>query len=274
MNPRPLRALAACMSLCFLNVVRAQTPPAPEPMQVFLLIGQSNMAGRGRVEAEDRTPHPRVFMLTKELQWAPAVEPMHFDKPERVGTGLGKSFGTVLAEADPAALIGLVPAAFGGSALDEWQPGQPHYVNAVARAREALKRGRLAGILWHQGESDRAPEKAATYPARFAAMIAQLRADLGAPEAPVIVGEIGRFCPGEGAVNAAIRRLPELVPHCAVVSSAGLPGRPEQPEMLHFESPGFRELGRRYAEAWLGLQPPPVMLQPLEIAPKGRPGAP
>lgn len=39
----------------------------PENMQIFLLIGQSNMAGRGAVEQQDQTPHPRVFMLTKEL---------------------------------------------------------------------------------------------------------------------------------------------------------------------------------------------------------------
>lgn len=274
MNPNPLRAVAACLLLVSLNPARAQTPSVPSPaggpdhMQIFLLIGQSNMAGRGRVEAEDKVPHPRVFMLTRDLRWVPAVDPMHFDKPERIGAGLGKTFGAVVAEADPGAVVGLVPAAFGGSTLAEWQPGQPHYVNAVARAREALRHGRLAGILWHQGESDRRPELAATYVARFAAMIAQLRKDLDAPDVPVIVGEIGRFCPDEGPVNAQIRRLPEAVPHCAVVSSEGLPGLPEQPEVLHFESPGYRELGRRYAAAWLDLQPPPEMLQPMVIVPK------
>lgn len=218
-------------------------------MKVFLLIGQSNMAGRGKVEDEDRLPNPRVLMLNQALAWVPAVDPIHFDKPERIGTGLGKAFGLVVADTTPS-IIGLVPAAYGGSALDEWAPGQPHYVNAVTRAREALKRGQLAGILWHQGESDRAPEKVATYAARFAKFIAQLRADLGAESVPVVVGEIGRFCPNEGPINAAIRSLPQAVPHCAVVSSEGLPGRPEEPEVLHFESPGYRELGRRYAQAW------------------------
>jgi hypothetical protein len=235
-----------------MTTLRADTAPAD--MKIFLLIGQSNMAGRGAVEAEDKTPHPRVFVLNKELAWVPAVDPLHFDKPERIGTGLGKTFGAVIADAQPGATIGLVPAAFGGSALDEWKPGSPHYVNAVARAKEALKRGQLAGILWHQGESDRAPDKAATYTDRFVKFIARLRADLGAENVPVIVGEIGRFCPNERPVNDAIRRLPDIVPHCALVSAEGLAGRPEEPEVLHFESPGFRELGRRYAKAWLELQ--------------------
>lgn len=243
-----LRALTACLLL--MTAIHASSQTAPAEMMVFLLIGQSNMAGRGKVEAEDRAPHPRVLVLNKELAWVPAVDPLHFDKPERIGTGLGKTFGAAIADANPDTVIGLVPAAFGGSALDEWAPGSPHYVNAVARAREALKRGRLAGILWHQGESDRAPDRTATYADRFGKFIEQLRADLGAPDVPVIVGEIGRFCPNEGPVNAAIRSLSARVPHCGLVSSEGLPGRPEEPEVLHFESPGFRELGHRYAAAW------------------------
>ena len=220
---------------------------APDSMQIFLLIGQSNMAGRGAVEAQDKLPHPRVFMLTRKLAWAPAVDPMHFDKPERIGTGLGKTFGAVLADADPKVVIGLVPAAFGGSALDEWAPGQPHYVNAIARAKEALKRGRLAGILWHQGESDSAPDKAATYAARFAKMIAQLRADLGAENVPVIVGETGRFRPDSAAINAALATLPQSVPRGAFVSAEGLT---DQGDQLHFDSAALREFGRRYAKAW------------------------
>jgi len=142
MNPAALRA--ALTSL--LVVSAAAAAEVPSDLQVFLLIGQSNMAGRGTVEADDLVPDPRVLMLTKDLAWVPAVDPLHYDKPGRIGTGLGKTFGLVVAEARPGTVIGLVPAAFGGSSLDEWAPGQPHYVNAVARAKEALKHGRLAGI--------------------------------------------------------------------------------------------------------------------------------
>ena len=225
----------------------ATAQPKPENLQLFLLIGQSNMAGRGHVEAADKVPHLRVFMLTKELAWVPAVDPVHFDKPERIGVGLAKTFGAVVADADPAAVVGLIPAAFGGSALDEWTPGAPHYVNAIARAKEAMKHGKLVGILWHQGESDSAPDKAATYAARFAKMIAQLRADLGAENVPVIVGETGRFRPDGAAVNAALATVPQSVPRCAFVSAEGLV---DQGDKLHFDTASNRELGRRYAKAW------------------------
>lgn len=255
MNPALWRIGLVGLFLAALPAAFAQPTTSLENMEIFLLIGQSNMAGRGKVEAEDQVPHPRVFMLTKDLTWVPAVDPMHYDKPNLIGTGLGKTFGALVAEADPTAVIGLVPAAFGGSALDEWTPGAPHYVNAVARARVAMKQGRLAGILWHQGEADRAPDKAATYPVRFAKFIAHLRADLDAQEVTVIVGELGRFCSNEGPVNAAIRQLPGLVPHCAFVSAEGLA---DQGDKIHFGSPAFRELGRRYAAAWQTLQSAPV----------------
>ena len=49
-------------------------------LHLYLLIGQSNMAGRGEVAKEDRTPHPRVLKLDKKDEWVPAVDPLHFDK--------------------------------------------------------------------------------------------------------------------------------------------------------------------------------------------------
>ncbi len=121
-------------------------PAVPTDMKLFLLIGQSNMAGRGKIEAVDKVPHPRVFTLTKEMTWVPAVDPLHYDKPELAGVGLGSTFGRVVADADPKITVGLIPAAFGGTSLDQWKPGGELYVNAVTRARAAMKRGQLVGI--------------------------------------------------------------------------------------------------------------------------------
>jgi hypothetical protein len=39
--------------------------PAKENFHLFLLVGQSNMAGRGMVDAQNKTPDPRVLMLNK-----------------------------------------------------------------------------------------------------------------------------------------------------------------------------------------------------------------
>jgi len=238
--------------LLAISVARAEVAP---PTHIFLLIGQSNMAGRGVVEAPDKVPVPRVFMLTQDLRWVPAVDPMHFDKPELVGVGPGRSFGRTVAEAHPDWRVGLVPAAFGGSALDEWKPGSKHYTAALVRARAAMRDGKLAGILWHQGESDKAPDKAATYVTRFQAMITQLRQDLGAPDIPVMVGELGRFADGNERVNPALAKLPALITNCGLVSSEGLADKGDH---LHFNSAAQREFGRRFAAAFETILVPPV----------------
>lgn len=224
-----------------------------EPRDIFLLIGQSNMAGRGVVEDQDAVPHPRIFKQTADRKWVPAIDPLHFDKPEITGVGLGSSFARAVANAESNAVIGLIPAAFGGSSLDEWGPKTRHYTNAIERTRLALsKGGRLRAILWHQGESDRAPERMATYPRRFADLVARLRADLNAPAVPVIVGELFAGHPANGPMNAMLNALAKTVPRCATVSAKDLTDMGN--DQTHFDSPSLRELGRRYAEAFFTLE--------------------
>jgi hypothetical protein len=219
-------------------------------MSLFLLIGQSNMAGRGTVGPRDQVTHPRIFMLTKDLSWVPARDPVHFDK-RAAGVGLCSEFARTLVAADPRIVVGLIPCAVGGTSLDQWKPGGALYGSAVSRTREAMRRGTLAGILWHQGESDNAHDKVITYGDRFAAMIAQLRRDLGAEGVPLVVGELGRFRAANAEFNAALPAVVSRVPLCACVSSEGLTSRSDR---LHFDTPALYILGRRYAAAYASLE--------------------
>lgn len=228
-----------------------------QDMELFLLIGQSNMAGRGVIEAEDKAAHPRVFTLTKEETWAPAVEPIHFDRPDRLGTGLGRTFARTLAEMAPAAKIGLIPAAMGGSSLDEWVVGGKLYTDAVRRAKVALKSGRLRGILWHQGEADSSKlDLIRSYQTRWLRVMTALRAELG--DVPIVVGELGQVLYTREKNDYAMARLiNEQLAGLAVngtrvafVSSQGLQ---HKGDVLHFDSAGLREFGRRYAHAFLML---------------------
>ena len=229
-----------------------------QPVDIFLLIGQSNMAGRGLVSDADRVPTPGIFAFSKEKTWIPAVDPIHFDRPDRTGVGLGRNFAATLISMKAATTVGLIPAAFGGSALHEWVPGSTHYTNAVERTKAALAaagpNARLRGILWHQGEADaNDEERAITYRLRFAKMIAALRKDLAAESVPVIVGQLGEFVQTKDysqlqRVNSELATLPLHIPLTAFVSSQRLKDKGDQ---LHFDSPSLKEFGRRYALAWL-----------------------
>lgn len=116
--------LAVCISLLALTLPGVEpATAADEPaakLDLYLLVGQSNMAGRGKVEKEDATAHPRVFALNKDDQWVPAVDPLHFDK-RNAGVGLGLAFGKALADENKAVAIGLIPCAAGGSPISVWK---------------------------------------------------------------------------------------------------------------------------------------------------------
>lgn len=234
--------------------------PAKERFHLYLLIGQSNMAGRGAIEEQDKTPPPRVLKFTKEKTWAPAVDPLHFDKPI-AGVGLGTTFGRMMAEPHPQVVIGLVPCAVGGTPLARWQKGGDLYKQAVERTQAAMKDGTLKGILWHQGEGDSGSEKTATtYAERLAQMVRDLRTELNAGEVPLVAGELGQFLNRETKdgkpsywplVNEQLNTLPKLVPHTAVVSSKDLK---HKGDVVHFDSPSLREFGKRYATAMQSLQ--------------------
>ncbi len=245
----------------------ATVPESPDKFHLFLLIGQSNMAGRGVVEDVDKVVNPRVLMLNKKGDWVSAVDPLHFDKPSIVGVGLGRTFGLDYAAAYPDVTVGLIPCAVGGSAIESWEPGgfddatKTHpYDDAMLRAHAALKAGTLKGILWHQGESDSKPNLAAVYEQKLHALIQRLRTELspgndGAAMIPFVAGQMGQFSerPWDDAkkqVDGVHRNLPSVVPATGFANSDGLMHKGDE---VHFDSASAREFGHRYYRAWEGI---------------------
>ncbi|QDU93005.1 sialate O-acetylesterase [Lignipirellula cremea] len=241
-------------------------PPAPEQFHLFLLVGQSNMAGRGKVAEQDKTPHPQVLMFTRKQTWEPAVDPLHFDKGS-AGVGLGKTFAIEYAKAHPGVTVGLIPCAVGGSPIAAWDVGGYHsstkthpWDDAMVRAKAALPAGQLKGILWHQGESDASAALSEVYEEKLLTLIDRFRKELAAPEVPFIAGQMGQF---EGApwnaykkkVDAAHQALPNNKPLTAFVSSEGLN---HKGDMVHFDADSYRELGRRYYKAFVALTAEPA----------------
>lgn len=256
-----LRTFLAALTICGVAVQQtaAEEParlPSRENFHLYLLIGQSNMAGRGRMKPEDK-PHPRVLKLNKDLEWAPASDPLHFDKPRIAGVGPGSGFGPAMAESDERITIGLIPSAVGGTPLSRWEPGGDLYRQAIVRAKAAMEQGTLKGILWHQGEADsQSLETASTYRDRLAKTILALRKELGAGDVPFVVGELGEFLPADrlphtNLINRALESLPEVVPATACVKANGLKAKRDG---IHFDADSAREFGRRYAQAMLKLQ--------------------
>ena len=225
--------------------------------RVFLLIGQSNMAGRGVSDEVAAIDNPDILMF-RVGRWVTAREPLHTDKPDRTGIGIGMSFAQEILAAEPGASVGLVPCAVGGTPLGRWMPGGDLSEAAVSTAREALADGDLGGFLWHQGEADSREESvAASYGQRLTAAIGGLREQLGASDTPFIAGELGEFLSERepavhfATVNSALAQLGAEVPLYGCASAAGLP---DKGDSVHFDSPSLREFGRRYAAEYLGVR--------------------
>ena len=228
-------------------------------MDIFLLMGQSNMAGRGLLEDVEPIRDERIRVY-QDGQWATAEEPLHHDRPT-AGIGLAMSFARTVLDANPGTDIGLVPRAVGSTPLERWMPGADLYECAMAAAREAARDGTIKAVLWHQGEHDSKSEAdASSYLQRFTAMVKTLKEQLGAPSLPFILGELGAYLserpdfPHYRTVNAELRKIPDALPHSAFVSAEGLN---DKGDSLHYDARSLRILGQRYADAYLGLQSNP-----------------
>ncbi|KAG8083168.1 hypothetical protein GUJ93_ZPchr0015g6693 [Zizania palustris] len=246
----------------------SSSPYAHRPKLLFLLAGQSNMAGRGAVVHPLPPPyrsHRRVFRLAASRGWVPAAPPLHADIDTHKTCGLGPAMPfahRVLAAVpspdsggggggnDTPVVLGLIPCAVGGTRISMWAKGQPLYEFAVARTLAAVADGggNLGAVLWFQGESDTIEiDDAQSYGAKMERLVADLRADLELPNLLVI--QVG-LASGEGNYTDIVREAQKniVLPNVLLVDAMGLPLRDDQ---LHLSTEAQIRLGNMLAEAYL-----------------------
>lgn len=223
---------------------------------LYLLVGQSNMAGRGQVDSISKQINPQILMLNKQGEWEPAVDPLHFDRPPIVGVGPGLSFAKEILGNNKKNKIGLIPCAVGGSPIKAWKAGEEFlkdhpYDDAIKRAKIAMQYGVIKGIIWHQGESDSNEEKSKLYLNNLKNLIADLRKDLNAADLPFVAGELGYYRENFKYINAVLQSLPTEVPNTGLATAEGLVHKGDG---THLDTPSARELGKRFAATMIKIQ--------------------
>ncbi|CAA0826463.1 Probable carbohydrate esterase [Striga hermonthica] len=236
----------------------AQDHEAQPAKQIFILSGQSNMAGRGGVDKHkhwDGVVPPecsadahKISRLNAHLQWEAAHEPLHrdIDSKKTCGVGPGMSFANAVKERVGA--VGLVPCAVGGTAIREWARGAHLYENMVKRAKAAAAGGEIKGLLWYQGESDTASQQDVdSYKDNLEALIHNVRADLDLPSLPFIQVAIAS---GDEKFLEKIREIQKGIdlPDVVCVDAKGLALKEDN---LHLTTEAQVELGRKLADAYL-----------------------
>ncbi len=172
---------------------------------IFLLVGQSNMAGRGYLSSIDPEPVSQWNADIKMWDHAQgkmvqAKDPIIHQEPLMAGRmGLGMSF----ANAHMARMRGvggfpnrkilLVGAAWGGTGFQasqthNWTPTGDLAAGAIQRANAAIAAAlaadpssRFQGILWHQGETDIMAgdiTKSPTYQSKLVQLINNFRSNI------------------------------------------------------------------------------------------------
>jgi len=243
-----------------IETLDANVPVKQENIWIFMMAGQSNMAGRGTIEPQDTITNKRILTIDSENNLMDAREPLHFYEPGLKGLDCGISFAQELLKHIPDSItIAMVPCAVGGSSVFQWLNDEQHRgVNLLGNFREkvhlAQNKGVIKGVLWHQGESNANAPDLPEYKDALTQLFSLFREYIRNDEIPIIMGELGKFAiPEEKAerfeeVNKIIREIASEYDHVFYVPSDGLNHLGDN---LHFNSAAQRELGKRYARKYI-----------------------
>lgn len=249
---KPCSVVASCLFTLWITFFSPLSSVGQSDLDLYLLIGQSNMAGRAPIPEGMHAPLAGVFLLDSLGNWLPAAQPLnlHSSVRKRVGMqrmGPGYGFAQTLRRHLPERQVGLVVNARGGSSLKQWMPGQTYFEEAVGRAKQAQASGTFKAVLWHQGEADVSWKE--DYADSLAVMQHALREAIGKPDLPFIAGELAPGKPEREAFNAMLTRLPARLHRTEVVKAEDL----FIFDQVHFDATSQRILGERYAEKVLRL---------------------
>ena len=238
------------------NVEKVASLPPKENFYIYILAGQSNMAGRGFVQPQDTVSSPRVLTLNKNNEWVYAKEPLHYYEPERTGLDCGLSFGKKLSRLYGKNItIGLVPCAIGGSSVEQWLGDSTYrnvtlYSNLMKKVKVAMQYGTLKGMLWHQGETNASTVNYKNYKQKLKSFFTKVRDDLGTPDLPIYAGELSSFLnrktnPFADSVNNDLHVLSATLKNIHVIKTGDLTPKSDT---VHFDSRSQRMMGERFAE--------------------------
>ena len=220
----------------------------------FLMLGQSNMAGRGFINEVPPIYNERIQML-RNGRWQMMTEPINYDRPV-AGVSLVSSFADAWCSENKEDTIGLIPCAEGGSSLDDWAIDKVLFRHAISEAKFAMETSELAGILWHQGETDSFNGNYKTYYKKLLLIIETLRKELNAPDIPLIIGGLpdflgkegfGKNCTEYALVNKELEKFASEQDNCYFVTAKGLTSNPDG---IHIDAVSQRKFGLRYFEAF------------------------
>jgi hypothetical protein len=228
----------------------------PKNLDIYLVIGQSNMAGRATIRDEDKLSieHAYLFTGSETTPWVGATNPLNRYSSARKAISMQRlspayAFARSIAAAETGNEIGLVMNAKGGTKIVQWLPGSELYLSAIKRTHDALKHGVLKGVIWHQGEADCDPIRVNMYLGRLEIIINALREEFDNETLPFVAGQLFEN-ESRHVFNQMILQLPDFIINTGVAISDGT----SVSDGTHFDSKSAIILGDRYAKEMKRIQ--------------------
>ncbi len=223
----------------------------------ILIIGQSNMGGRGFKEEVPPIINDRLYVL-RNGRWRAMYVPVN---PDRVTSGINlvESFADLYSK-EHNVDVGIIPCADGGTSLDQWQVGGLLFDHACYMAELASRTSTIAAVLWHQGESDCSEDRYPLYEEKLTIILDAFRKKLNLYDVPFLLGGLGdylEFCDMSDKlknyiyVNEALEMVAGKNKMTGFVSAEGLGANPDN---LHFSAEALREFGVRYYNEFVKIE--------------------
>ena len=229
---------------------------------VFVLAGQSNMAGYGTTanlpQAYRRTPSNVKFYFNGY--------PAKMSRFARFGPEV--SFAHAMSRQYPHKTIKLIKFAVGGTSLFAWAPNWnlnkaritrnasagPLFKKLIQTIRTHTDKegSQLSGILWMQGETDaKYPVAAHSYSQNLSHFVQALRRELQSPHLAFFMGQVDpplKIFPYREIVRKAQKNSSRSIRNSQLISTDGLKKRNDH---LHYDTDGQLTLGMRFARAYI-----------------------
>ena len=239
------------LSILFLLVSASSYISRGQEYDVFLLLGQANMAGRGEmIPGDEDIIDENLYLLDSDGEIELATNPLNRystikKEGAKQGIGPGHSFGKMIARATGRKVL-LVVNARGGSKLSEWQKGSDagFFEEAVERAHQAIGHGgKVKAILWHHGEVDC---RDTTYLSNLAVMVQDMRAELGEEHLPFIACELAPWRDASKGFNNRLPKITEYISNSGYITAQDCSMLKDKKDP-NFGREGQMYLGERYA---------------------------
>ena len=256
----------------------AQPEPDPSALKVYVLAGQSNMAGCDDVRNLD--PMWQSDMGDVMMYWGNDFAPAF--KSLKAGTsgascsdaspgsffGPELAFGSDMSYANPDEQVVIIKFAVGGTDMFEywttptrefpdggilWNQLQDVMGDAFTTLGDMGYEYHVEAFLWMQGESDSDKKyRAKAYNKNLTNFISSMRYYVGNPELPFILGRIrDSGQPHADMVREAQVNVSMNIPNVYWIDTDDLPWLPDG---IHYDEASMIELGHRFADVVRSLQ--------------------